>query len=490
MAGHAASRTPKPSIDRPSRWLALFVLCAGLLMIILDGTVVTVALPSIQRDLGFSATQLSWVVGAYLIPFGGLLLLAGRLGDLTGRRRIFIVGVLAFTVASALCGLATSAPMLILARLVQGAAGAVASAVVLAMVVGLFEDARERSRAIGIYSFVGAAGAAIGLLIGGLLTETFSWHWVFLINVPIGIATAAMAWRTLPANRPTAGQTRRDVLGALLITSGLMLAVFTITESPRRGWASVFTIGLGAVSLLLVIAFIVRESRISQPLLPMTIFADRRVWVANVAQFLAVGALFAFQFLLALYLQDVLGYGAAAAGVAFLPITVMIGVFSLLIAPRVIVRWGGRAVLVTGLTLIGIGLALLSRVPVDGQYFLNIFPVVMIMGAGGGLTLPALAGLGMAAATNDDSGVASGLLNTTQQVGGALGLAVLSSLAAARSAVELADGAEPSAALTAGYRLAFAVGTGLIVLAVLITVVALREPDQPAVAATMEPHRR
>jgi len=443
-------------------------------MIILDGTVVTVALPSIQRELGFSATQLSWVVGAYLIPFGGLLLLAGRLGDLTGRRRVFLIGVLAFTVASALCGLATSAPMLILARFVQGAAGAVASAVVLAMVVGLFEDVRERSRAIGIYSFVGAAGAATGLLAGGVLTETLGWHWVFLVNVPIGIATAGAAWRILPVDRPTARRTRRDVPGAILITSGLMLAVFTITETPHRGWLSVFTIGLGAVSVLLVIAFVVRESRIAQPLLPMTIFADRRVWVANLAQFLAVGALFAFQFLLALYLQDVLGYGAAAAGVAFLPITVMIGVFSLLVAPRVVVRWGGRAVLIAGLALIGIGFAILSRAPVEGQYWFDIFPVMMIMGAGGGLTLPALAGLGMAAATNDDSGVASGLLNTTQQVGGALGLAILSSLAAARSAIESAGGATAGVALTAGYRLAFGVGAALIVAAIAITAVALR----------------
>jgi len=296
MTGNTADRAPESSTHGAghSRWLALLVLCAGLLMIILDGTVVTIALPSIQRDLGFSSSQLSWVVGAYLIPFGGLLLLAGRLGDLTGRRRVFIIGVLAFTVSSALCGLATSAPMLILARFVQGAAGAVASAVVLAMVVGLFDDSRERSRAIGIYSFVGAAGAAVGLLVGGVLTESIGWHWVFLINVPIGIATAALAWRVLPADRPTARRTRRDVPGAMLITGGLMLAVFTITETPRRGWLSLFTIGLGSVSVLLVIAFVLRESRIAQPLLPMTIFADRRVWVANLAQFLAVGALSLF----------------------------------------------------------------------------------------------------------------------------------------------------------------------------------------------------
>jgi MFS family permease len=273
----------------------------------------------------------------------------------------------------------------------------------------------------------------------------------------------------------------------LLITGGLMLAVFTITETPARGWLSVFTIGLGALSVLMVGIFVVRESRIAQPLLPMTIFADRRVWVANLAQFLAVGALFAFQFLLALYLQDVLGYGPAATGVAFLPITAMIGIFSLVVAPRVIVRWGGRAVLITGLTLIGIGLALLARVPVDGPHWLNIFPVTMIMGAGGGLTLPALAGLGMAAATDDDSGVASGLLNTTQQVGGALGLAVLSSLAAARTAVELAGGASADAALTAGYRLAFGVGAGLIVVAIAITAVALRKPGQSTPPAPASP---
>ncbi|MET0863629.1 MAG: MFS transporter, partial [Nakamurella sp.] len=294
--------------------------------------------------------------------------------------------------------------------------------------------------------------------------------------------TAAVALRVLPADRPALHRTRRDVPGALLITSGLMLVVFTITETSHRGWLSWFTIGPALVGVLLVIGFVVREGRIDQPLLPLSVFSDQRVWVANLAQFLAVGALFAFQFLLALYLQNVLGFGAATTGLAFLPITVMIGIFSLIIAPRLLVRWGGRAVLITGLTLIAIGLAALSRVPVDGHYVL-ILIVTVIMGAGGGLTLPALASLGMAAATDRDSGVASGLLNTTQQVGGALGLAVLSTLAAGRSAAELTEGASPDAALTAGYRLAFLVGAGLVLLAVLITVIALDRPRQPAAGA-------
>ena len=474
---------PQISTDMTARrrWVALLVLCSGLLMIILDGTVVTVALPAIQQDLGFSTAPLSWVVGAYLVPFGGLLLLAGRIGDLTGRHRVFLIGVLAFTAASALCGLATGPAMLLAARFLQGAAGAVASAVILGMVIGLFPNGRSRARAIGIYSFVGAAGAAIGLLAGGVLTQFLSWHWVFLVNVPIGIATVAAGWFILPADRPSSVSRSRDVIGAVLVTAGLILAVYTITETPSRGWVSWSTLGGGLVSLLLLAAFVLREGRIEQPLLPFGVVADRRVWGANLVQFMVVGALFAFQFLLALYLQLVLGLGAVATGLAFLPITGIIGVFSLVIAPRALVRWDGRPVLLTGVALIGVGLAVLARIPVDGQYLADVLAPTMLMGAGGGLTLPAIASLGMSAATADDAGLASGLLNTTQQVGGALGLAVLSSLAATATNTSLADGVEPAAALVDGYRLALTIGAGATAVALLVAAVVLR--PQPSVQA-------
>ena len=468
------------------RWVALLVLCAGLLMIILDGTVVTVALPSIQQDLGFSATELSVVVSAYLVPFGGVLLLAGRIGDLTGRRRVFLLGVAAFTIASGLCGLATTPAMLIGARLLQGAAGAVASAVILAMVIGLFPDGSDRARAIGIYSFVGAAGAAIGLLAGGVLTETLSWHWVFLVNVPIGLITVGLALRVLPADTSAPTGTGRDVSGAVLVTTGLMLTVYTVTELPARGWSSTMTIISGVGSIMLLAGFLVRERLARHPLLPLTVFADRRVWSANLVQFLLVGALFAFQFLLALYLQLVLGFGAAATGLAFLPITVVIGIFSLLLTPRAIVRWGGRRVLVAGVGLVAIGLLLLSRIPVDGSYPIDILPATVVMGAGGGLTLPAIATLGMSTASAEDSGLLSGLLSTTQQLGGALGLAVLSSLAAARTGATLVAGADDLTALTAGYRLALQIGAAMAGVALVIGIVALRDRPARRVAATAE----
>lgn len=475
---HANPEQTNGTMTGRKRWAALLTLCAGLLMIILDGTVVTVALPAIQQDLGFSSTDLSWVVGAYLIPFGGLLLLAGRIGDLTGRRRVFLIGVAAFAAASALCGLATSPAMLLCARFLQGAAGAVASAVILGMVVGLFPDVRDRAKAIGIYSFVGAAGAAIGLLAGGLLTQALSWHWVFLVNVPIGIATVVAAQWILPSDHAAAEKRGKDISGAVLVTAGLMLAVFTITETPEHGWTSWFTVIGGAASLLLLAGFIAREHLATAPLLPLSVLSDRTVWGANLVQFLVVGALFAFQFLLALYLQRVLGLGAAATGLAFLPITGVIGLFSLAISPRAMGRWGGRPVLMAGVALIAIGLALLAKVPVDGQYLADVFPATVVMGAGGGLTLPAVASLGMSAATPQDAGLASGLLNTTQQVGGALGLAVLTSLAAAATSRALDAGTGSTTALVQGYRLALGLGAGITLVALIIAAVALKPTDQ------------
>jgi EmrB/QacA subfamily drug resistance transporter len=468
------SGTGTVALSDRRRSAALIVLCSGLLMVILDGTVVTVALPSIQRDLGFSAANLTWVVGAYLVPFGGLLLLAGRLGDLFGRRRVFLSGLLIFTVASALCGLATSPATLILARFGQGVGGAIASSVILGMIVSLFPAERERGRAIGVYSFVGAGGAAIGLLAGGLVTQTLGWHWVFLINVPIGALTAIAAILVVPADRSDPASRRTDVSGAVLITSGLMLAVFTITRTPTQGWGSLSTVAGAVLSTALIGAFVLREWMARDPLLPLAFLRDRRVWGANLTQFLMVGALFGFQFLLGLYLQLVAGFGAAATGLAFLPITVAIGAFSLAIAPRLLVRLGGRSVVVGGLLLIVIGLVLLTKVPVAPSYLTDILPATLVMGAGGGLTLPGLATVGMSAATARDSGLASGLLNTTQQVGGALGLAMLTSVAAARTQLSLQAGSPAAGALTDGYRLAFGIGAALVLGAVIVAVFSLR----------------
>lgn len=464
-----------------SRRLALAVLCAGMLMIILDSTVVTVALPAIQDDLTFTPSGLAWVVNAYLIAFGGLLLLAGRLGDLVGRRRVFISGLVLFTVASMLCGLAQTQSQLIAARFVQGIGGALTSAVILGMIVTMFPRPTEQGRAIGAYSFVAAAGGGIGLLLGGVLTQAISWHWIFIVNVPIGLAAVILAARVLPDDRGLGLAAGADVPGALLVTSGLMVGVGAIVGAAEHGWGSGRTLGLGAASLVLLAAFFLRQARIALPLLPLGILRSRAITGANASQALMVGGLFGFQFLTALYLQQVLGYDAAETGLAMLPVTIAIGVFSLGVSARVNARFGTERVLRPSLVLLVLGLLMLARLPVDGQYLTDVLPVMLVLGIGGGLALPALMTLGMSGATEEDSGIVSGLLNTTQQVGGALGLSVLATLAAARTEGSLADGASDPAALTEGFHLAWTVGAGFVFAALLVAVTVL--PRGPRTAA-------
>ena len=466
------------------RWLALVVLCAGMLMIILDITIVNVALPSIQDDLGFSQSSLAWVVNAYLIPFGGLLLLAGRFGDLIGRRRVFLAGLVVFTAASLVCGLAQGQGMLIGARFVQGVGGAMASAVILGMIVTMFPRPGERARAIGIYSFVAAAGGSIGLLAGGVLTETISWHWIFFVNLPIGVAVVALALRLLEPDRGIGLRAGADIAGAVLVTAGLMLAVYTIVGAADHGWGSARTLGLGAGALALLAAFVVRQATAATPLVPLRIFRSRNISGANVVQVLMIAGMFGMFFLGALYLQGVLGYDPLEVGLAFLPLALAIALLSLSAAPRLVVRFGGKATLLPGLAMVAGGLALLQRVPVDGTYLTDLFPAMLLLGLGAGLAFPALMTLAMSGATERDSGLASGLVNTTQQVGGALGLAVLATLASSRTDQLLADGQGGAAALTGGYHLAFGVGAGLAVAGILVAAVVLRsEPQAQAVEA-------
>jgi EmrB/QacA subfamily drug resistance transporter len=455
------------------RWTALLVLCAGFLMIILDQTVVNVALPSIQDDLGFSQSSLAWVVNAYLIPFGGLLLLAGRLGDLVGRKRMFMAGLAVFTLASLLCGAAQSQEMLIGARFLQGAGGAMTSAVILGMIVTMFPQPREQAKAIGVYSFVAAAGGSIGLLAGGLLTEAINWHWIFFVNLPIGVATAFAAARVIDADEGIGLRRGADVPGAALVVAALMLGVYTIVEATGHGWASTHTLGFGALSLALLGAFVARQATAAQPLMPLRIFRSRTVSVANLIQALMVAGLFGMFFLGALYLQRVLGYGAIEVGLAFLPVALTIAAFSLGPAVRLIVRFGARATLIPGLALVALGLALFQRAPVGADYATEILPVMLLLGTGGGLSFPALMTLAMSGATEADSGLASGLVNTTQQVGGALGLAVLATLSTTRTEGLLDDGSAPAAALTGGFHLAFAVGAGLVVVAIVLAIAGL-----------------
>jgi EmrB/QacA subfamily drug resistance transporter len=471
-----------------SRWVALVVLCVGMLMIVLDATVVNVALPSIQKDLGFSQSSLAWVVNAYLIAFGGLLLLAGRLGDLISRRGVFLAGVALFTTASALCGVSQSQEMLVGARFVQGIGGAMASAVILGMIVTMFPEPRERAKAIGVYSFVASAGASVGLLAGGVLTQSINWHWIFFVNIPIGIATAVLAMRLLERDRGIGFGGGADVLGAVLITGALMLLVYTIVKpAADYGWGSSRTLALGSVALALLVCFIVREATARNPLIPLRIFRSRNVAGANVIQALVVAGLFGMFFMGALYLQRVLHYGALETGLAFLPATIVIGTLSLRYSERLVMRFGARPTLVPGLVLCMSGLLLFTQAPVEGGYVTHVLPVMILLGGGAGLSFPALMTLAMSGATQRDAGLASGLVNTSLQVGGALGLAVLATLSATRSDHLRAKGEATASALTSGYHLAFLVGAALVLAAIVVAVALLQPEQEPAESAEAEP---
>ncbi len=480
----AAATEAPPKIDR-ARWSALIVLCTGMLMVILDSTVVNVALPNIQSDLGFSQSSLAWVVDAYLITFGGLLLLAGRLGDLLGRRRIFLAGLVVFTLASVLCGVAQTQGELVGARLIQGAGGAMASSVILGMIVTMFPEPREQAKAIGVFAFVASAGGSIGLLAGGVLTQALNWHWIFLVNVPIGIGTALAARRLVSADAGTGG--RADALGAVLVTAALMLGVYAIVTVTDHGWASLHTLGLLAVSAALLAAFVVRQDRAAAPLMPLRIFRSRNVSGANLVQVLMIAGLFGMFFLGSLYLQRVLGLDALEIGLAFLPVPVLIGALSLGFAERLNTRFGAKPVLIAGLSGVAAGLFLFSLAPADGSYLPDVLPSFVLLGLGAGLAFPAMVGLAMSGAHPSDAGLASGLVNTTQQVGGALGLSLLATLSTTRTTSALGDGVARTAALTEGYQLAFTVAGALVVGAIAVAATVLRSAPNVAVAHEAEP---
>src|SRR5881394_399109 len=483
--GAVAAEAPK-AVEDSSRWLALYVLCAGMLMIVLDITIVNVALPSIQDDLGFSQSNLAWVVNGYLVPFGGLLLLAGRLGDLLGQRRIFLLGLAIFTTASLLCGISQSQEMLIGARFIQGIGGALTSAVILGMSVTMFPEPREQAKAIGVYGFVASAGGTIGLLVGGVLTQAIAWHWIFFINLPIGIATALMT-RRLIADRPGIGFGQgADVLGAVLITSGLMLGVYTILEVAESGWGSTQTLVLGGISLALETAFVLRQARIANPLMPLRLFRSRNVSGANALQMLLVAGMFSMFFLGALYLQQILGYDPLEVGLAFLPATLVMGTLSLGYSEKLIMRFGPRAMLIPGMVFVGTALLLFARTPVDGSYLADVLPPMLLIGVGIGISFPSLMTLAMSGATPEDAGLASGVVNTSAQVGGAIGLAVLATLAAGRTDKLLDSGATHAAALNSGFHLAYLVGAGLVAVALAIAVFVLRSEPMPDPAAMAE----
>ncbi|HVD40747.1 MAG TPA: DHA2 family efflux MFS transporter permease subunit [Solirubrobacterales bacterium] len=459
-----------------TRWLALYVLCAGMLMIVLDATIVNVALPSIQDDLGFSQNNLAWVINAYMIPFGGLLLLAGRMGDLLGQRRVFLVGLTIFTTASLLCAASQNQEMLVGARFIQGFGGALASAVILGMIVTMFPQPADQAKAIGVYGFVASAGGSIGLLLGGVLTDAISWHWIFFINLPIGIAVAILA-RRLVANPDGIGLSAgADFPGAVLLTSSLMLGVFTILQIEKWGWGDSRTLILSAISAVLLALFIFRQARIPNPLMPLRLFRSRNVAGSNVLQALLVAGMFGMFFLGALYLQRVLGYSPLEVGLAFLPTTIVMGSLSLGFSEKLIMRFGPRTTLIPGVCLVVVALLLFARTPVDGNYLTDLLPPFLLIGIGVGTSFPAIMTLAMSGATPEDAGLASGLVNTSMQVGGSIGLAVLATLSTERTNSLLADGEGQLQALNSGYHVAYLIGAALAAVAAAIAIFVLRSP--------------
>jgi len=463
------------------RWLALYVLTLGSLMIVLDVTIVNVALPSIREDLGFSETSLAWVVNAYLLTYGGFLLLGGRLGDLYGHRRLFLVGIAVFTVASLLCGLSTTQWMLIGARTVQGLGGAVASAVSLSLMMTLFTEPAERAKAMGIFGFVAAGGGSIGVLLGGVLTDLISWHWIFLVNVPIGALVIVLSLRLLPTERLQSMSRRLDVAGAVTVTGALIIAVYAIVNGNQNGWTSATTLGLLATSVVVLALFIAIEARVPAPLVPLGLFKHRNITVSNIVGVLWAAAMFAWFFLSALYLQLVLGYSPLQVGLSFLPANLIMGAFSIGLSAKLVMRFGFRKPLATGLLLAAAGLLLFVRAPVDGSFVVDVLPSMILLGFGAGIAFNPVLLAAMSDVGPSESGLASGLVNTSFMMGGALGLAVLASVAASRTHSLRLGGSSELSALTGGYHVAFLVGAAFAAAGALIGGTLLRE-QQPGAA--------
>jgi EmrB/QacA subfamily drug resistance transporter len=468
------------AMDNRTRWFALIILCLGDLMIVLDTTIVNVALPSIRADLGFSQTGLAWVVNAYLLTFGGFLLLGGRLGDLFGHRRLFLFGITLFTLSSLACGLSTSKGLLVGARAVQGLGGAVVSAVAFSLIMLLFTEPAERAKAMGVFGFVVAGGGSIGVLLGGVLTNSLDWHWIFLVNLPIGVLVVALSLRLLPTAATARATGRVDVAGAITVTASLMLAVYAIVNGNQSGWTSGQTLGLLGAAAALLALFLAIEARITAPLMPLALFRLRNVATANVAGVLWAAAMFAWFFLSALYLQLVLGYTPLQVGLAFLPANLIMAAFSIGLSAKLVMRFGIRPPLVVGLLLAGAGLLLFTRAPVSGSFVTDVLPSMILLGFGAGMALNPLLLAAMSDVAPEQAGLASGVVNTAFMMGGALGLAVLASLAASRTDSLSASGDGHLVALNGGYHAAFFVGALFAVAAASVGAVFFRTSVHPA----------
>ncbi|MQM25915.1 MFS transporter [Glycomyces albidus] len=473
--------------SRSRRWLTVLVLLAAQVMIILDQNIVTIALPAIREDLGFSQSNLVWTVNAYVIPFGGLLLLAGRLGDLLSRKWVFIAGLALFTLSSAAIGFADTQSLLLAGRFVQGIGGAIASAGLLGMVVMLLPEPAEQAKGIGAFGFASAGGGALGSVIGGVLTESVGWESIFFINVPLGLIVAVLAWRLLENDRGIGLRAGADVLGAVLVTAGVMLAVYTLIEVEHQGWDSARTIGFGALAALLLAGFFVRQAKAATPLVPMRIMFSRSVAGANIAQALMVGAAFGFMYFTVLYLQQVLEFDALTAGIAFLPAPLVIAAVSMWVAPRLLTRVAPRKLAIAGLTVMVVGFVLFAQMRPDGSYLVDVLPGMITAPLGFGLTMPALMTLGMADSKPEDAGVTSGLFNTAQQVGGAVGLAVISTAVAARTDALLDGGAAQAEALTGGFRLGYGVAAVMVAVALIVAIAVIRVRSTEAARAEPVP---
>jgi EmrB/QacA subfamily drug resistance transporter len=469
------------------RWVALSVLCAGFLMIIIDQTIVNVALPAIQRDLHFSQANLSWILNAYLIPFGGLLLLAGRIGDLIGRKRVFIIGLIVFTVASAICGFAQNELMLIVARFAQGAGGALASAGIIGMIVALFPEPDKQARAMAIYAFTAAGGAGGGMFLGGLLTQAISWHWIFFVNLPIGGVTAIIGMRVLNRDAGIGFKQGADVPGALLIVASLMLGVYAIVQTASHGWGSAQTLITGGIAIALLAGFLARQATARQPLMRLGIFKIRTVSAANISTIMLMSGMFPMLVLAPLFLQGVLGYSPIGTGAAMLPNAVTVAIVSMLLTAKITMRFGGRQTLLLGLALVAGGLLLFSNVPLHGGYLQWVLPVLLLWGVGAGLAYPSVIQLAMSGAPLEDVGLASGIVNTSINIGGALALSVIVTLSTTRTNNLELHGVATRAALASGYHLAFLIGGFLVLAGLALTPIILRRNDGAMPAPEAEP---
>ena len=462
------------------RWVALAVVCMGQLMMVLDATIVNVALPSMQRDLGFSQANLAWVIDAYMIAFGSFLLLAGRLGDLLGRKRLFLTGLVVFTLASVACGIADDQVVLIVARFIQGLGGAVASAAVLALLITEFPKPSERAIAMSVYTFIVSSGGSIGLLAGGVLTQSLSWHWIFFINVPIGIVTFLLGRVLISETERTGLGQGVDVLGAVLVTVSLMLGVYAIVKVTEYGWISAHTLGFGGASLALLAAFVAVESRLANPMFPLRILRVPGLAASSVVRAFLVTGMFSTFLLGVLYLQHVRGYGALETGFAFLPLTLIMGVMSLGVTARLMGRFGPLRVLLVGLAAIAGSLVLLSQLPAQASYFPTILVPFALLGLGAGMSFLPLMTMAMAEVPLADAGLASGIVNASLQISAAIGIAALGTVAAQRTKVLTGLGQHPVQALTGGFHLAWAIGAGTVLVGALIALAWLRSPARPA----------